>query len=109
VENNFVSKLLAIRQAAQIGCFGAHLNPRGKWIPCSSIKQYMSLAEPMSVKSRTTILEMEKRSSRRKKKGKRKRRASFDYADLSGVNLAGVNLDDAYLTGATMPDGSIHD
>jgi len=99
VENNFVSKLLAIRQAAQIGCFGAHQNPRGKWIPCSSIKQYMSLAEPMSVKSRTTILEMEKRSSRRKKKGKRKRqrwenlreRGVGGITSTSGVGLSSWN------------------
>jgi predicted ABC-type ATPase len=88
VENGFVSKLLAIRRAAQIGCSGAHQNTRGEWIPCSSIKQYMSLTEPMSVKSRTTILEMEKRSSRRKKKGKRKKRR---WENLRERGVGGIN------------------
>lgn len=99
MENNFVLKLLAIRQASQIGCSGAHLNPHGEWIPCSSVKQYMSLTQPMSVKSRTTILEMERRSSRRKKKGKRKRkrwenlreRGVGGITSTSGVGLSSWN------------------
>ena len=30
-------------------------------------------------------------------------------AKLAGANLAGANLKDLDLTGATMPDGSIHE
>ena len=99
MSNEFIYKLLAIRQASQIGCSGAHLNPHGEWIPCSSVKQYMSLTQPMSVKSRTTILEMERRSSRRKKKGKRKRkrwenlreRGVGGITSTSGVGLSSWN------------------
>lgn len=88
MQNGFVSKLLAIRQAAQIGCSGAHQNHHGEWIPCSSIKQYMSMTEPMSVKSRTTILEMEKRSSRRKKKGRKRRKR---WENLRERGVGGIN------------------
>ena len=57
-----------------MGCNGAHQNTHGEWIPCSSIKQYLSINQPQLVKSRTTILEMERRSSLRKKKGKKRRK-----------------------------------
>lgn len=48
----------------------------------------MSLTEPMSVKSRTTILEMERRSSRRKKKGKKKKRR---WENLRERGVGGIN------------------
>lgn len=48
----------------------------------------MSLTEPMSVKSRTTILEMERRSSRRKKKGKKKKKR---WENLRERGIGGIN------------------
>ena len=77
MENRFVSKLLAIRQAVQIGCSGAHQNVNGDWMPCSSVKQYMAVTEPMSVKSRMSLDEMRDRASKRKKKG-RKRKGGWE-------------------------------
>lgn len=35
--------------------------------------------------------------------------ADFKYANLQGANIIGVDLNDTYLEGATMPDGSIYD
>lgn len=48
----------------------------------------MSITEPMSVKSRTTILEMEKRSLRRKKKGRKKRKR---WENLRERGVGGIN------------------
>ena len=88
MKNQFVYKLLAVRQASQIGCTGAHQNTHGEWIPCSSIKQYLSINQPQLVKSRTTILEMERRSSLRKKKGKKRRKG---WEKLRERGIGGVD------------------
>ena len=95
MNNEFIYKLLAIRQASNMGCNGVHQNTHGEWIPCSSIKQYLSINQPQLVKSRTTILEMERRSSLRKKKGKKRRKGweRLRERGIGGVdNTPGVGL-----------------
>lgn len=75
MEDSLVGKIAAVRQAVDIGCFGAHQISNGEWLPCSSTKQFLTIMNGFDVKSRISLDEMENWSSIRKSKGKNVRSA----------------------------------
>lgn len=74
MEDSLVGKIAAVRQASDMGCFGAHQISNGEWLPCSSTKQFLTIMNGFDVKSRISLDEMENWSSIRKSKGKKRKK-----------------------------------
>lgn len=74
MEDSLVEKIAAVRRATEIGCYGAHQVPGGRWLPCSSTKQFLTLTSGIDVKSRISIDDMENWSSIRKAKGRKRKK-----------------------------------
>lgn len=74
MEDSLLNRIAAVRQATEIGCFGAHQVSTGEWMPCSSVKQFLSLTMGENVKSRLLIDDMRQWSSVRKAKGKKRKK-----------------------------------
>ena len=74
MKDSLVGKIAAVRQAADMGCFGAHQISNGEWLPCSSTKQFLTIMNGFDVKSRISLDEMENWSSIRKSKGKKRKK-----------------------------------
>lgn len=93
-----------------MGCFGAHQNIDGKWLPCSSTKQFISTAIPLGIKSRVSLDDMREWSSRRKAKGKKKKRGweklkerrVLGIDSIPGVGLVSGNTA-SVVSGGRMP------
>ena len=74
MENELSQQIAAVRAASELGCFGAHQVAGGTWMPCSSTKQFLSLAIGEEIKSRMSLEDMRNRSSIRKAKGKKRKK-----------------------------------
>ena len=72
MESELSKKIAAVRASAELGCFGAHRLPTGEWMPCSSTKQFLILTN--EIKSRMSLDDVQKWSSARKAKGKKRKK-----------------------------------
>lgn len=72
MESELNRQIAAIRQAKELGCFGAHKLPTGEWMPCSSSKQLLVVTN--EIKSRMSLEDVQRWSSARKAKGKKRKK-----------------------------------
>lgn len=72
MENELNQQIAAVRKAQELGCFGAHKLPTGQWMPCSSSKQLLVVTN--EIKSRMSLEDVQKWSSARKAKGKKRKK-----------------------------------
>jgi predicted ABC-type ATPase len=72
MESELSKQIAAVRASAELGCFGAHRLPTGEWMPCSSTKQFLILTN--EIKSRMSLDDVQKWSSARKAKGKKRKK-----------------------------------
>ena len=111
MEDSLVSKIAAVRRAADIGCFGAHQISNGGWMPCSSTKQFLTITNGFDVKSRISLDDMENWSSIRKSKGKKRKkrweklreRRVLGIESLEGGGLVSPRNSTNMINGGTNP------
>lgn len=111
MEDSLVGKIAAVRQAADMGCFGAHQISNGDWLPCSSTKQFLTIMNGFDVKSRISLDEMENWSSIRKSKGKKRKkrweklreRRVLGIESLDNVGLVSPRNSTNMINGGTNP------
>ena len=111
MEDSLVSKIAAVRRAADIGCFGAHQISSGEWLPCSSTKQFLTITNGFDIKSRISIDDMENWSSIRKSKGKKRKkrweklreRRVLGIESLDGGGLVSPRNSTNIINGGTNP------
>jgi len=86
---------MALREAEQLGCSGAHFHKGSGWMACSNHEEYMRL-ERRHGKKGLSIIEMErnieKRNSRRKKRPKKQWENLTESGVISIDTLAGGGL-----------------
>jgi predicted ABC-type ATPase len=111
MEDSLVSKIAAVRRAADIGCFGAHQISNGEWMPCSSTKQFLTITNGFDIKSRISLDDMENWSSIRKSKGKKRKkrweklreRRVLGIESLNGGGLVSPRNSTNMIIGGTNP------
>jgi predicted ABC-type ATPase len=77
-------QIKALRDAESLGCFGAHQNHDGSWLPCQSFAEYKTAIAKRNGVSRITEDDLINWNSRRKKKGK-KNRGKFEKLKEGGI------------------------
>lgn len=81
-----VSKINAIRQAKDVGCYGAHKSESGEWFPCSSFSDFINSILGEEVKSsRISFDEISSWRSRRKRRGNPKKKRSWEKLGERGI------------------------
>ena len=56
-DSETAKKAQALREAAELGCIGAHRHPDGTWMACSTMEEYERLTNGEKEKSALDVVE----------------------------------------------------
>ena len=96
-DSETAKKAQALREAAKLGCTGAHRHPDGTWMACSTMEEYERLTNGEKEKSALDLVEeTQKIRSQKGRSRKRKNKRQWDKLRERGV----VGID-------TLPGGGL--
>ncbi len=89
-DSETAKKAQALREAAELGCTGAHRHPDGTWMACSTMEEYERLTASRKEKSGLDLIE-ETQKIRSQKGTKRKRQNKRQWEKLRERGVAGID------------------
>ena len=96
-DSETAKKAQALREAAELGCIGAHRHPDGTWMACSTMEEYERLTNGEKEKSALDVVE-ETQNIRSQKGRRRKRKNKRQWEKLREQGVAGIE---------TLPGGGL--
>ena len=96
-DSETAKKAQALREAAELGCTGAHRHPDGTWMACSTMEEYERLTDGEKEKSALDVVE-ETQNIRSQKGRRRKRKNKRQWEKLREQGVAGID---------TLPGGGL--
>ena len=95
-DSETASKAQALREAADLGCTGAHRHPDGTWMACSTMEEYEKLTASSKTKSGLDLIAETQKI--REQKGRRRKRKNRQWEKLRERGVSGID---------TLPGGGL--
>ena len=95
-DSETASKAQALREAADLGCTGAHRHPDGTWMACSTMEEYEKLTASSKTKSGLDLIAETQKI--REQKGRRRKRRNRQWEKLRERGVSGID---------TLPGGGL--
>ena len=95
-DSEAASKAQALREAADLGCTGAHRHPDGTWMACSTMEEYEKLTASSKTKSGLDLIAETQKI--REQKGRRRKRKNRQWEKLRERGVSGID---------TLPGGGL--
>ena len=89
-DSETAKKAQALREAAELGCTGAHRHPDGTWMACSTMEEYERLTNGEKEKSALDVVE-ETQKIRSQKGRKRKKKTKRQWDKLRERGVTGID------------------
>jgi predicted ABC-type ATPase len=89
-DSETAKKAQALREAAELGCTGAHRHPDGTWMACSTMQEYERLTNGEKEKSSLDLIE-ETQKIRSQKGRKRKKKTKRQWDKLRERGVTGID------------------
>lgn len=85
------AKALALRLAQDIGCSGAHKDPKGRWMPCASTEEMERISNVAETSRWRSVVPGAKEAGTKRSVGKNKRkRRSYGWENLTEAPIRGI-------------------
>jgi predicted ABC-type ATPase len=95
-DSETAKKAQALREAAELGCTGAHRHPDGTWMACSTMEEYEKATGAEKEKSALDLIEETQRI--REQKGSKRKRKNRQWEKLREQGVSGID---------TLPGGGL--
>ncbi|HIF65229.1 MAG TPA: KTSC domain-containing protein, partial [Acidimicrobiia bacterium] len=95
-DSETAQKAQALREAAELGCAGAHRHPDGTWMACSTMAEYERVTGAEKEKSALDLIEETQKI--RERKGSKRKRKNRQWEKLREQGVSGID---------TLPGGGL--